>query len=424
VQAKLDDLLSAYVRDTQMLFAQCPACQGIYEKLVKWQAGLQIMKDQTLFYDPLYSSDISNNCPHECKSCSREHRSLYKKNENFKFKCYLKGSAVPSDTNEKFDCGKVRRRTYKPWQKKVWCNVKDWKLNLVKQARYSAMLSCSLYLLQEHIQPPDVSVKDLADAHKTCLNVEQGLVVSSAEYEQYKRTLMQPPEGERKLTSALMDIIKNLGVHAGLAQLILSSAPKDTSHSLVERVEGDVSDVVNVFAREFDTSGGDVFFVGPWDSPVEDEICDIGARGGRWDNLIGGVLAPLFRMSLAIFFAPVVGVLLLPASLSYFWSNFVVAGFKKNVLLGSLVVVGSPFFLVTAMLATGLQATWRLFRIADWDCDNAKLAPSRLPDSHHYTHVQPQCLNGMYRERKTCKEGLRIVCSKDYEYNLVFTGSC
>merc|ERR1719246_205399 len=144
------------------------------------------------------------------------------------------------------------------------------------------MISCSLHLLAAHVQ--EKPLRELADAHKTCLNVEQGLVVSAEEYEAYVDTFVDAIPDERVTESLLIDIIKNLGVHSGFAQLVIASAE---SSSLLQGPSA--TNVIEVFQRggTYSTIGGDVFFVGPWDSPVENEVCDLPPRGG----LIGGVFA-------------------------------------------------------------------------------------------------------------------------------------
>merc|ERR1719491_321475 len=140
----------------------------------------------------------------------------------------------------------------------------------------------------------------------------------------------------------MIDIIKNLGIHAGFAQLLISSSAGSYHSALLQGDATPTTNVIEVFQRgsTYSTVGGDVFFVGPWDSPVEGDVCALPPRGG----LIGGVFALGFRMTLSLTLAPVLGFLMLPQALSVFWNDLVVGAFQRNIGLGLLAVFppGSP----------------------------------------------------------------------------------
>merc|ERR1719499_2417138 len=107
------------------------------------------------------------------------------------------------------------------------------------------------------------------------------------------------------------------------------------------------TNVIEVFARSgtFTTTGGDVFFVGPWDSPIEDEVCDLQPRGNIFDF---GLLSLAFRMLLSLIIWPFTGLFMLPQVIAVWWSNFVVGMFQKAFLAGAASLLLSPFAVVAS----------------------------------------------------------------------------
>jgi len=269
----------------------------------------------------------------------------------------------------------------------------------------------------------------LADAHKTCLNVEQGIVVPEGDYTHFRETLVEQKHEDMQPEEKMIIVIKNLGINAGLAQLLISSEGEGGGdgdhgghgdhHSLLG-VDGASTNVIDVFHRgnTFKTNG-DVFFVGPWDQDViEYDVCALPPRGG----LIDGAFFLTFRMALALLLAPVMGFVLLPQAIFHTWSTFIVGGFRRNAGLGVLGLVGSPLLLLGSILGFGLQSAARILRVADFDCDNVKFVPSR--NNVGQSDADAQCLKGMYRERSVCRAGKKLTCSEENNYNIVYTGDC
>lgn len=444
VQAGINEILTNYI-DTSLLFDRCHAggnCLEAYEKIVIWQHGLLALNDTEVFYDELYDTDITKHCPAECHWCTREHSSYYKKSEAFKFKCALVDGSVVPTAHGKVQCGTPTRRMKKFWKKKVWCEVPDWKQRVVRQTRTAALLSCSMHLLETEVQGSG-NVLDLAEAHKTCLNIEQGIVVSAAEYQNFKDAFHPNEEDSDNVVAMLTRIIKNLGIQAGLAELIHLSRdgeqdgdhggdPGVGPHAHGGHAAQDVTSVIEVFSRSgrFSTEGGDVFFVGPLEGPPQSEVCALPPRGG----LIGGAFGLLFRTALRFVLFSAGLVISSPVMVITTFA-LIYQAWKTNWGLGALsVTVGLPVTLALAVLKVGGDvwgAVGTALRLTDFDCDPGQLNPSRAVSAESTAlteDAEPQCLSGMYKgftgPRKKCVQGLQLTCAEEYDYNLVYEGSC
>lgn len=408
VQQKLDELLTVSV-DAEKFFETCEGrgarCREAYEKMVIWQHGVLTLND-TIFDDPELSTDISKHCPHQCSWCSREHKSLYKKDEHFKFKCFLKGSEMPK-YGKNLKCSQPSRRMTKFWRKKTWCEVPEWKERVVRQNKVSAVIGCSMLLLQPGVQ--EKPVVDLAVAHKTCLNFEQGIVVTESEYDKYNSTFFIGRDKNSPVDASLVVSLQTLGVQAGLAELIRISKihAHEQAHSLIRHFHR---------SRAFPIEGGEVFFLGPLANSLQYDVCALPSRGG----LFGGLLFSLFRMSLQMWLWPLGMVLSSPLMVVTFLS--ILWGVLKMPSVHSVVLL--PLTLISEIWSYG---TWvwsqlgKLLRTSPYDCDPAKLMPGRAVDAESVLAraQEPQCLAGMYHGRSTCVQGVTVMCQKEHGSNLI-----
>lgn len=310
------------------------------------------------------------------------------------------------------------------WRKKTWCEVPEWKERVVRQNKVSAILGCSMLLLQPGVQQKPVV--DLAVAHKTCLNFEQGIVVSDSEYQKYNSTFFGYVDAKNTpVDSFLIVSLQTLGVQAGLAELMrISKHAGENGDDDHARGEPALSPLRH-FHRSgaFPIEGGEVFFVGPDKDPLQYDVCALPSRGG----LFGGLFFSLFRKALQIWLWPLGMVLSSPLMvvtfLSMTWGYLKLPGIAK---LGSVVL--APLTLISVIWSYG---TWvwshlgKLTRTSDYDCDPAKLMPGRAAEAGGAVTraKEPQCLAGMYHGRSTCVQGVTVLCQEDYGSNLIIAAS-
>lgn len=277
-----------------------------------------------------------------------------------------------------------------------------------------------MLLLQPGVQ--EKPVVDLAVAHKTCLNFEQGIVVTDSEYDKYNATFLQVG-GDKNVPvdASLVVSLQTLGVQAGLAELMRISKHAG-EHGGDTHAHGESPhSVIRHFHRSgaFPIEGGEVFFVGPDTNELQYEVCALPSRGG----LFGGLLFSLFRMSLQIWLWPLglslSSPLMVVTFLSMTWSYLKMPGFAK---LGSVFL--APLTLVSTLWSYG-KWVWtqlgKLLRTSEFDCDPAKLMPGRAAEAEGVLAQakEPKCLAGMYHGRSTCVQGVQVQCRENYGSNLI-----
>jgi len=431
VIAGIESLLE---KELQPLLQKCKSaeapslnCEEAYGKMVQWQHAVVEFADDNLF-EELGTSDIKANCPKECSWCSRQHRSKYKKNEPFSFKCYLhKGNVVPTQVkipskqhtmvDTKIKCEKPRRRTIKFWRKKAWCEVEDWTKAYIRQQKVAALFSCSMLLLAPSLQETDKAA--LEQAHKTCMRVEQGIAVAKTDMELYRNTFKTSmkatvstwEESVRWATRTIM----NLGMNAGMAELVHRSSHGSSHspapaphHALLEGAGG--QNAIDVFSREgFPTTGGDHFFNEALDDDVKYEVCHIAPRKMRG---FLGVLSQFFRQALRLPLLALGIVIHLPVALMFF-GQFLMLAFEQSFFVGLAATAGSPLLLAAGLAKSSARVfvkTGRLLRIADWDCDPSMVVADAVSE----------CTAGMYWNAKRSIQNVNLQCLPDYNGAIVF----
>jgi hypothetical protein len=428
--------------------AEAPSlnCEEAYGKMVQWQHAVVEFADDHLF-EELGTSDIKANCPEECSWCSRQHRSKYKKNEPFSFKCYLhKDNVVPTHVaipskqhtmvDTKIKCEKPRRRTIKFWRKKAWCEVEDWKKAYIRQQKVAALFSCSTLLLAPSLQDADKAT--LEQAHKTCMRVEQGIAVAKTDMELYRNTFKTSmratvstwEESVRWATRTIM----NLGMNAGMAELIHRSSHGSSHspapaphHALLESAPGMTpraqggdgghaptpvepgQNALDVFTRGFPTTGGDHFFNEALDDDDKYEVCHVAPRKMRG---FFGVLSQFFRQSLRLPLLALGIVIHLPVALMFF-GQFLMLAFENSFFVGLAATAGSPLLLAAGLAKSSARVfvkTGRLLRIADWDCDPSMVVADSVSE----------CTAGMYWHAMRSIQNVNLQCLPDYNGAIVF----
>jgi len=394
-------------------------CKEAYAKMVQWQHAVRGLKSENLF-EPLARSDVSDprNCPKECSRCSRQHSSKYKKNEPFSFKCYLKDkNVVPTETImadgyrhdvlTKVTCAKPRRRVLKFWQRKAWCEVEDWKKAYFRRNKVSALLSCSMLLLQPSRQ--DKGDEALETAHRVCMRVEQGMAVEQEAMQLYEETFKATLEKtgspfDESLRWATRTLL-NLGMHAGLADLIRVSEHDNMAAVTLEK------STTYMFTFDFPTTGGEQFFNEPLDEEVNHDVCYIEHR--KFKGVVG-VFGQFFRQAMRIPLMIVGLVIHIPAAIATFFTLLMLA-FEQSFFVGLTGVVGSPVLLAAAILKVSAEVflkVGRLLRIADWDCDPSLVVAEG---------IEPQCTVGMYFKAKRSISGVQLQCLPQHNGIIVFS---
>lgn len=215
--------------------------QQAQQRLMSWQYELLELANVTLDRKLLFPRDIENadNCPEPCTSCTVEHNSFYKDAEEFKFKCILDGADdVPSKFNSELACTQPQRRWSRPWQFKTWCSVTDWKLHAYQHNVMSAQLTCGA----QSIFSPMIRGREMPEGiYKTCLAVEQDIVVPKKESQAYQAFAMETNSRFRVpagATSAFA-VFLSAGLAQGLGALRLASTGNNRglSHTPVELLE-------------------------------------------------------------------------------------------------------------------------------------------------------------------------------------------
>jgi hypothetical protein len=445
IKSLLDKELNPLLEKCRSAEAPSLHCQEAYEKMVQWQHAVVKFADDHLF-EELGTSDIKANCPKECSWCSRQHRSKYKKNEPFSFKCYLhKDNVVPTQVkipskqhtmiNTNIKCKKPRRRTIKFWRKKAWCEVEDWKKAYIRQHKVAALFSCSTLLLAPSLQ--DVEESTLQSAHKVCMRVEQGIAVAKTDMELYrntfktsmKSTVSSWEESVRWATRTIM----NLGMNAGMAELIHRSShgsghsPAPVPHHAgVKGGDGGHApappghNALDVFAREFPTTGGERYFNEALDDDDKYEVCHVPPRKMRG---FFGVLSQFFRQALRLPLMALGIVIHLPMAFVFFGQLLMLA-FEKSFFVGLAATAGSPLLLAAGLAKTSARVfvkAGRLLRIADWDCDPSMVIT--IPAWEGYPG-RGECTAGMYwnakRSIKNVLGEIKLQCLPDYNGAIVF----
>merc|ERR1740121_2065537 len=204
--------------------------------MVQWQHALQSFKEDGLF-DTLMSTDVRTNCPKECSACQRQHRSFFKKNEPFRFNSYLVDASVlptaaSAHAKHPLTCEKPRRRTFKFWQKKTWCEVADWKKDYLRKNKLNALFGCSVLLLQPKVQA--FGEESLQIAHRTCMHAEHGIAVSKDNMDLYEEifnsTAIKTKSSWEESVRWATRTILNLGLMAGFSELVHASPSHGDGH--------------------------------------------------------------------------------------------------------------------------------------------------------------------------------------------------
>lgn len=441
IKSLLSNELSGLLTSCKTAEASTLHCEEAYMKMVQWQHAILKFKDDHLF-DELTTSDIKANCPEKyCDWCSRQHRSKYKKNEPFSFKCYLKdNNVVPTEVDvhghtSKVKCSSPKRRVMKFWRKKSWCEVEDWKKTYVRKNKVAALFSCSMLLLQPSIQ--DVQLDDLKTAHKVCMRVDQGYAVDAGEMMVYERTFNATLETtqstwEESIRWATRTII-SLGLNAAMGELIHQSGGHgdghgdghsdghEAGHSLVQggpvQAPPAGQNAVEVFKQGYDITGGEVFFNEALDDDIKYEICHITAR--KFAGFVG-VLSQFFRQAVRVPLMIIGIVLHTPFAIKTAFDLWMLA-FEHSFFVGLAATAGTPVLLAAGLAKTSAHVfvkVGRLLRIADWDCDPSLVTPSA------HQHFKSQCTKGMYfNQRRTMADanGWDIVLNCSQENNGVIT---
>lgn len=166
--------------------------QLAFSRLGSWQEALVGLGEHMIDREQLYPRDLSNiyDCPQPCNRCSHDHSSLFKGEESDKFKCYLNGRTPPNP--EIFHCDKVTRRSWQFWEYKTWCTVPGWIMDSYQNARIAAMVTCGTHSLLATLRTDEVMP---ADVKRTCMLVEQRMVVTYEELQVYKEFMVSGDDG-------------------------------------------------------------------------------------------------------------------------------------------------------------------------------------------------------------------------------------
>jgi len=203
-----------------------------FTRLSTWQQALVEMGTKFVDRRLLFPGEIGNifNCPQPCYKCTREHNSLFKPDEKFKFKCLLKSehkNRPPSLHEQRLRCDKPKRRTSVFWEYKTWCSVPGWIADAYQNARISAMISCGSQSLMSTLKFNELMSDELI---RTCMLAEQRMAVTMPELRSYKQFLAKEEEaGVPAIWQHTFAVFMSVSTAQGLVGLRESSEDPPTS---------------------------------------------------------------------------------------------------------------------------------------------------------------------------------------------------
>jgi len=390
VQTKLASLLGSYLPGL-LADAQAKALNAgkTYDLMLSWQEALQQFTDAELFYDPLMDTNLTKSCPSQCKTCTRQHKSWLKGEEKFKFKCVLKGKELP-EPKDKIVCEPPRRRFTKPWQKKTWCAVQDWRQMAARQAKVSAILSCSMMVLS-----PNLKEDLIFKGHKACMAWQQGLVLSHDMGEKVLTKLVASIKNVlRGPEYYLLTTLVALGRGAGLAQLIHGSKEASTEGDGSETGPQPAADAsaIAVFRqnRTVNSEDGAKLFLEAIEGELRLDVCSTPTSKGGVAGFFGNVMRQMLRLALLPVMAGLSIVLQSVLYLVLIPIVFFLIG-QWNALPPHFLAY--PIEIVPKLLTTVPAAWWhslgRFVHLADYDCEPARFVNPGTKKA--------QCVPGMYK---------------------------
>jgi len=168
-----------------------------FGRLASWQESLAAMGTNLIDRRLLFPEDIENapNCPRPCTSCTKNHNSLVKGSEADKFKCLLDRAhrnTPPSVAEKRLKCEKPRRRMWKFWQYKTWCNVPGWVADAYLNARVAAMVACGSSSILTSLRGNKIMTDE---EMRVCMLVEQRMAVTEADLQLYQEAATTADDG-------------------------------------------------------------------------------------------------------------------------------------------------------------------------------------------------------------------------------------
>lgn len=203
-----------------------------WEYLVAWQQGTLDLADERLERRVVFPEDVEGNCPQPCYHCSREHNSMFKGEEAFRFKCYLKHEhreEVPQEPG--IICERPTRRTsrfWRPWrwnEWKTWCDVEGWKDTACSQAKVTALLSCGAAAI---VNPLREAFLDIELMHKRCVEYEQGGLTDPRSLVAFQRQLQSDYNVVLPQHNLAFGVFLSAGLSSGLGALRWASRSNST----------------------------------------------------------------------------------------------------------------------------------------------------------------------------------------------------
>lgn len=210
-----------------------------FKRLSAWQQALVAMGTKFVDRRLLFPDEIGNifNCPQPCYKCTREHNSIFKPDEKFKFKCLMKSQhkdKPPSLREPRLRCDKPKRRTSVFWEYKTWCSVPGWIADAYQNARISATIACGSQSLLSTLKFNETMPEELM---RICMLVEQRMAVTMPELRSYKNYLAKEEEaGVPNAAQHAFAIIMSVSTAQGLAGLRESAEDPPTSDDDWERL--------------------------------------------------------------------------------------------------------------------------------------------------------------------------------------------
>lgn len=200
--------------------------------LNEWKTQLQALSGSMLDRSLLFPSNVEENCPEPCTSCSTE-SGLFHRVDKFEFRCTLESSSSALPVAPGLTC-----EAPSGWGRTATCTVKDWQSLASQRTRIMAYTICD----SRAVLAPIHNGGEVPQAlRETCLEMEKGKAVSQEDMDEYRDFLTDTDDVVPAAFKAAFAIKMSLSITAGISELRQASrgnsayaAPEQAHSSLME----------------------------------------------------------------------------------------------------------------------------------------------------------------------------------------------